>query len=1018
MQSSPITETRQTVFSPGFQPDPKRAKSAYDQGAKAEKKQDWVAAYAAYDEACSFAPDNHDYQLHREIARGQIVQTKVDDAEKAAVAGRFEDAEKALAAASRLDPSNGVVRERLAQLVAVQQSIAAKIQTRDLSGEVRLDYRPGKQNFSYRGDTRGAFEALAAKFGLQVQFDQDLRSRPVRFDIEDDLDFPTAVRLLGDMTETFWRPLTHHLFFVADDSPQKRRDYDSSVVRTILLPASETPDQMTETFRTVREITGITRSDLDTRSRTITLRANPQAISVATKLIENLEQPRGEMVLEMEVLEVDRTLAQQLGITPPQSAKVFTLSTQQLNQAESSEEGLINLLEQVFGSSTVPPVIVFGGGVSTYFATIPGISANFSRMLSLIKQGRRILLRAQDGEPATMFIGNRIPVSLASLSPSLLSGVPTPVSSGTGIVNPLTNYPAGNSPSFVSTEILRNGASANDLIVTNAADNDVSILLGNGDGTFANQVTYATGTDPVWIATGEFDNASNAVNNNDFVDLAIANKGSNTISILLGNGDGTFQTQTTVATGHSPVAVTAADFHDLTGNGFTDLAVLNADDNTLAIYEGNGNGTFQTPNVIPLLSGYSPTALSTGQFTNSGHVDLVITEKPNTPQNPGIVLVFQGKGDGTFLLTSQSPLLVGNTPAYITTGDFNADGILDLAVANSGAPSTATDGTAVSGNSISVLLGQQDPNDTTTGNGTFTTQTTYAAGTTPTSIAVADYNVDGTADMVIADEGDNAVTILLNAGNNQFTALPEVPTGDAPVSIASADFNADGRPDAATADNSAAEVTVIVNSTSLFGNPLASNLTPYPGVQYLDIGLKIKTTPRVHPNKDVTLQLSFELSSVTGQSLNSIPVISTENVDQTVRVKENETAVLAGFFQRQLINNLTGNPGIGELPGVGLFDSDRTTQNQDTELVILVTPRVVRLAPHDGSVIYAGQGSVEGPSGGASSVPTFTPPTPPPAEPGPRQPPGSQPLTVPPQPPENRPPSQTAPTPPEAPENR
>lgn len=999
---------------PGLKTDPKRAKSAYDQGLKAEKKQDWVGAYAAYDEACSFAPENHDYQLRREIARGQIVQAKVDDAEKAAVAGNFSDAEKALSAASRLDPSNNIVSERLAQLVAVQQSSAAKIQTRDLSGEVRLEYKPGKQRFTYHGDTRGAYEALAEQFGLEVQFDQDLRPHNVRFDVDGDLDFPTAVRLLGDMTSTFWRPLTHHLFFVADDTPQKRKDYDSSVVRTILLPASETPDQMTEKFRTVREITGITRSDLDVRSRTITLRANPQAISVATKLIENLEQPRGEMVLEMEVLEVDRTLAQQLGITPPQSAKAFTLSTQQLSEAESSEEGLIDLLEQVFGSSTVPPVIAFGGGVSTYFATIPGVSANFSRMLSLIKQGRRVLLRAQDGEPASLFIGNRIPVSLASLSPSLLSGVSTATSATTGVVNPLTNYPAGNSPSFVSTAILRNGASANDLIVTNAADNDVSILLGNGDGTFENQVTYPTGTDPVWIATGEFDNASNAVNSNDFVDLAIADKGSNTISILLGNGDGTFQTQSTVKTGNAPVAVTTADFHDVTGNGFTDLAVLNANDNTLAIYEGNGNGTFQTPNVIPLLSGYTPTALSTGQFTNSGHVDLVVTEKPNTTQNSGIVLVYLGNGNGTFALTSQSPLTVGNTPAYITTGDFNSDGILDLAVANSGAPSTATNGTAVSGNSVSVLLGQENPNDTTTGSGTFTTQTTYAAGTTPMSIAVADYNLDGTADMAIADETDNAVTILLNAGSNQFTALPEVPTGDAPVSITTADFNEDGRPDAATADNAAAEVTVILNSTSIFGNPLASNLTPYPGVQYLDIGLKIKTTPRVHPNKDVTLQLSFELSSVTGTSLNSIPVISTENVDQTVRVKENETAVLAGFFQSQFTNDLTGNPGIADIPGVGLFDSDRNTQDQNTELVILVTPRVVRLAPHDDRVIYAGQGSPEGQTGGGSSAPTFTPPTPPPAPPGPPQPPPSQPLIEPPQPPENQPPPQTAPTPPES----
>ena len=102
------------------------------------------------------------------------------------------------------------------------------------------------------------------------------------------------------MTATFWRPLTSRLFFVTDNTPQKRKDHQPSVVRTILLPSSETPEQMTEMLRMVRDITGITRSDLDTASRTITLRASPQAIAVASDLIGNLEQPTGEVVLEME----------------------------------------------------------------------------------------------------------------------------------------------------------------------------------------------------------------------------------------------------------------------------------------------------------------------------------------------------------------------------------------------------------------------------------------------------------------------------------------------------------------------------------------------------------------------------------------------------------------------------------------------------------------------------------------------------------------------------------------------
>lgn len=1004
LAQSPAGEANQSETVRAFKPDAKKAKAAYQQGMRAERKEDWGAAYSDYTDAVSWAPNDDEYSLRREIARSRLVQTKVDAAERDAISGRLDDARRELLSASKLDPSNPVVRERLVEMLAVEPDRASKIASPDIGGEIHLDYRPGTQNFDYRGDTKGAYDELARRFGVEVAFDVDLRPRAVRFRI-DDVDFPTAARLLGDMTGTFWRPLTRRLFFVTNDTPQKRKDYDASAVRTVLLPASETPDQMTEVLRTVREIAGITRSDLDIRSHTLTLRASPRAIAVATDLIDGLEQPRGELILEMEVLEVDRNYAGQLGITPPQTSRIITVSSQQIQEAAASESGLIDVLTQIFGSAAVPPIVAFGGGKTTFFATMPGAAANFAEMLSLVRHGRRILLRAQDGEPATFFVGDRVPVSLANFSASLQPG--STLSGTTSLINPITNYPTGNSPQFIATAILRSGSSVDDLMVANSADNTVSVLLGNGDGTFATQVTYATGTDPVWIAAGEFDNGATATNSNDFIDMAVANRGSNNVSILLGNGDGTFQTQTTLNTGTAPVCVVTADFHDVTGNGALDLAVANQGDNTVSIFQGNGNGTFKTPTLLQLPAGYTPTGLVTGQFTNSGHTDLIVLEKPNVTNNNGIVLVFLGNGDGTFTQEPHSPYAVGNTPAFVTTGDFNGDGILDLAVANSGAPSTSTAGTAVTGNSVSILLGNANPSETTVGNGTFGTPTDFAAGTEPTSIAVADYDLDGTADLAVADEADNAVTILLNAGHNSFTALPEVPTGNAPVSIVSADFNADGRPDAATADNASAEATVILNSTSIFGSPLTSATTPFPGAEYLDIGLKVKATPRIHADNDVTLQLSFEISSLTNQSFNSIPVISTETVEQTVRVKQNETAVLAGILQTQVTNAIEGNPGIVSVPGVGLFDQNQNKQQEGSELLIFVTPRMVRLAPKQNRLIYAGQGALEGPSG-ATGPGVVIPPQqeqqpqppavqPPPAEqppaPAPPEQPGAQPPT-------------------------
>jgi Flp pilus assembly secretin CpaC len=262
--------------------------------------------------------------------------------------------------------------------------------------------------------------------------------------------------------------------------------------------------------------------------------------------------------------------------------------------------------------------------------------------------------------------------------------------------------------------------------------------------------------------------------------------------------------------------------------------------------------------------------------------------------------------------------------------------------------------------------------------------------------------VTGFHALVVTDQTDNAITVLLNGASTafteSFTAAPEIPVGTAPVSIVTNEFNDDGLPDVATADSGANEVTVVLNSPNLLGGSgLSSSLgTPFPGVEYLDVGLKVKATPHVHLNGEVTLQLSFELSSLSNQNLNSIPVINTENVDQTVRVKQDQTAVLAGFHQSQLTDALTGNPGIAEIPGVGLIDQNQNKQQQSTELVILVTPRMVRLAPRQNQAIYAGQGALQGAAGGESPT-SIAPPLAPPAEripqPGPPplvQPPGGQ----------------------------
>jgi type II secretory pathway component GspD/PulD (secretin) len=969
---------------PTFKPDPNKAAAAYRRGLRAEHDGNWQAAYDSYSDAVSWAPNDAGYFSSLEIAKGHVVQEKMDLAEREAISGRLSDALRLLVSARALDPSNRVLQARYAELSALfRGQIKSAASAQELAGEVHLEYAPGKKNFDIRGDTQSAYNQIAQQFGVEVAFDVDLRGRTVRFKI-DDLDFPTAMRILGEETGTFWRPLTKHLFLVAENTAQKRKDYASSVVRTVTLPASETPEQMTEIFRLVREIAGITRADLDTRSGTITMRASPQAVTVAAGLIENLESPVGELILEIEVLEVDRNYARELGITPPQSTHVFTLSRQQVQEALQSQQGLIDVITQLFGTpsslagltstqiasllgsgqvgigSLVPPLVAFGGGSTTFLATMPGATATFSEMLSLVRTGRRILLRAEDGKPATFFVGERFPVALAQFSPSL-AGTGTGVAGLISANLPTTTLATGAAPVFVATASVRNNG-IQDIVVANNTDNTLSLFLGNGDGTFVTPTAgIPTGAGPVWIVSANF---NPTVNNDTNPDLAVVNHTADTISILLGNGDGTFKPKVDISTGAGtgPVAAVATT---LTSSGFEDLVVANNANNTLGVFLGNGDGTFKTPTFIN--TGHAPSSIAAADFNNDGHMDLAVTN-----QNDNTVSIFLGNGDGTF--RSRTDYAVGTAPVWVSTGDFSGDGFPDLAVANN------TD------NTVSILTG--------VGDGTFQAQAVFPAGNGPTSIAVADFNVDGRLDLLVADENDNAVSVVLNLGSGLFGPNFELPVGTTPVGVATADFDANGRADAVTADKGSNTATVILNNTNFSGatNPLAA--TAFPGVEYLDIGTKVKATARIHPDDEVTLHLNLEISSIAAQSFNGIPVISNQSVEQTIRLRENETTMVMGIRQPQVSTSLNGWPYVSSVPGIGMLGSVQGKTDEDSDIIVMITPRLVEFSPHKDHLIYAGRGASEGEGGafsgggrGFDRSETPTPlPQPPPAQPLPQQP--------------------------------
>jgi hypothetical protein len=220
-------------------------------------------------------------------------------------------------------------------------------------------------------------------------------------------------------------------------------------------------------------------------------------------------------------------------------------------------------------------------------------------------------------------------------------------------------------------------------------------------------------------------------------------------------------------------------------------------------------------------------------------------------------------------------------------------------------------------------------------------------------------------------------------------------------------------------------VTVTLNTLQSSANSPSAQ-TAYPSAEYEDLGLKVKATPHMHAGNEVTLQLEFDIKSLTGSNINGIPILSNRNIEQTIRLRENETSVMSGILQSNELRTASGLPWTSTEPGVGLLTGEDTANIQKTELLILVTPRAFRLPPREGPSIYAGRGEPSTPPS-APPAPVGAPnPNPPPERggfggrvppnqgPGPvvaPQQPGQQPLLPVPQPPPQPPEEQQRPLP-------
>ncbi|RMH06008.1 MAG: VCBS repeat-containing protein [Nitrospirae bacterium] len=282
---------------------------------------------------------------------------------------------------------------------------------------------------------------------------------------------------------------------------------------------------------------------------------------------------------------------------------------------------------------------------------------------------------------------------------------------------------------------------------------------------------YKVGKNPTAIKTGDF-------NQDGFTDLVTSNIAANSLSFLMGNGDGSFQNQVSLPVCREPRNLDIADFNQ---DGHQDIVVACAGSDQVIVLLGHGDGSFEREGQYPV--NRTPVSIADGDFNSDTLLDLVVALRNDKLQ------LFFGYGNGKF---RRGPLYeYGDTPTSVAVADLNRDGNLDLAVTNGGPMSSA----------VSIWLGQ--------GDGTFLMPRDYRTGKRPLSVSFADFNVDGILDLLVVNGQMNTITVFLGNGDGTFQDGLDAGGDAGPNHALAKDFNGDKIPDVAIVNIQSGSVSIL-----------------------------------------------------------------------------------------------------------------------------------------------------------------------------------------------------------------
>jgi hypothetical protein len=371
--------------------------------------------------------------------------------------------------------------------------------------------------------------------------------------------------------------------------------------------------------------------------------------------------------------------------------------------------------------------------------------------------------------PVALAVGNFSGNGKIDLAVAGASGLAVLLNDGSGHFSAPASIALTAAPQSLTAADLR-GAGHDDAILANA-DGSVTVLLNDGSSSLHVQPAFSAANGSLsGIVAGDF-------NGDGKPDLALTAPGTNSVLVLIGHGDGTFAPGVSYAVGNAPASLLAADFR---GSGILDLVSVNQAANTFSILVGNGDGTFRPSS--DFAAGNGPVAAAVGDFNSDGHADLAIANFTGAT-----VSLPLGHGDGSF--SAPRAYRADLDTRAIASGDLNGDGHPDLVAANyCGAdPACAGNGSAT------VFLANA--------NGTYRAASTFALGSGPVALGLADLNGDRKLDLVALNRNDKTLAVMLGNGDGTFAAAQLFTLASSPRALFVGDLNGDGIPDLAIASD-------------------------------------------------------------------------------------------------------------------------------------------------------------------------------------------------------------------------